>query len=319
MAEKLFISKFQPIYFNDFEVNNKIIEILQTFISIDYLNLLLIGSTGSGKTVYLNAIIKEYYKGLTYSDYKDNILYINNLKEQGINYYRNEVKIFCQSSSSISNKKKIVIFDDIDLINEQSQQIFRNCIDKYNKNVHFISSTNNIQKVIESLQSRFTIIKVKPLDRELLHKFLIKIKTLENIDITEEAEQYILDICNNTTKKLINYMEKCKIINRKIDIDLAMNICTNINFHDFQKYTEFLKNKNIKDAILILYSIYDKGYSVMDILDTYFLFVKTTHMLSQEEKYNIIPFVCKYITIFYNIHENEIELALFSNNLIKIL
>ena len=36
-------------------------------------------------------------------------------------------------------------------------------------------------------------------------------------------------------------------------------------------------------------------------------------------KYNIIPYICKYITIFNNIHEDEIELALFTNNLIKII
>jgi hypothetical protein len=64
-------------------------------------------------------------------------------------------------------------------------------------------------------------------------------------------------------------------------------------------------------------SVYDKGYSVMDILDNYFLFVKITPMLNEDEKYKIIPFICKYITIFHNIHEDEIELALFTNNLIQ--
>ena len=80
---------------------------------------------------------------------------------------------------------------------------------------------------------------------------------------------------------------------------------------------EFLKNKNLNDAIQLIYSIYDKGYSVMDILDNYFLFIKTTSILTEDEKYIITPFICKYITIFYNIHEDEIELALFTNNLIE--
>ena len=30
--------------------------------------------------------------------------------------------------------------DDVDIINEQSQQVFRNCIDKYSHNVNFIAS-----------------------------------------------------------------------------------------------------------------------------------------------------------------------------------
>jgi hypothetical protein len=53
----------------------------------------------------------------------------------------------------------------------------------------------------------------------------------------------------------------------------------------------------------------------MDILDNYFLFVKITDLLTETQKYNIIPIICKYITIFHNIHEDEIELALFSNNI----
>ena len=55
----------------------------------------------------------------------------------------------------------------------------------------------------------------------------------------------------------------------------------------------------------------------MDILDNYFLFVKITDLLTETEKYDIIPYICKYITIFYNVHEDEIELALFTNNLIS--
>jgi DNA polymerase III delta prime subunit len=292
---------------------------LNTLIDIDSLNILFIGDMGSGKTSLLNALIREYYSGINSKIYNENVLHINSLKEQGINYYRNDVKTFCQTCSSIKNKKKIVVLDDIDLINEQSQQVFRNCIDKFSHNVHFISSCSNIQKVIESLQSRFTIIKIKPLQRDNLYKIINKIKNSENIDIQPEAIEFILDICNNTAKILINYMEKFKLLNQKITLELANNICTNISFITFNKYTEYLKAKKLNESIAILYEIYDKGYSVMDILDNYFLFVKTTTILNEEEKYKIIPYICKYITIFHNIHEDEIELALFTNNLVQLL
>jgi len=114
-------------------------------------------------------------------------------------------------------------------------------------------------------------------------------------------------------------MEKFKLLNREITLELANQICTNISFLTFIKYTEALKIKDLNRSIGILYEIYDKGYSVMDILDNYFLFVKTTTLLNETEKYKIIPVICKYITIFHNIHEDEIELALFTNNLIQIL
>jgi DNA polymerase III delta prime subunit len=316
--EALFIHKFQPIYFENFGLEPELLQILNTFILMDSLNIMLIGDIGSGKTTILNAIIREYYKGNTPKEYEDNILYINSLKDQGINYYRTDVKTFCQTCSVIKNKKKIIVLDDIDFINEQSQQVFRNCIDKFSNNVHFISSCNNIQKVIESLQSRFSIIKLKPLKRESMKKIFDKIKTIENIQIESDAEEFILNISNNTVKILINYMEKFKLLGEKtITLQLAQQLCTNISFFTFEEYTTLIKNKELNNAIQLIYEIYDRGYSVMDIFDNYFIFVKSTTLLSEEQKYNVIPIICKYITIFHNIHEDEIELSLFTNNLIE--
>jgi DNA polymerase III delta prime subunit len=319
MEQQLFLNKYQPLYFDNFETDNEIIEILNTLISMNNLNILFIGCIGSGKTTFINAVIREYYKEHSSQQYNDNLLHINSLKEQGINYYRNDVKTFCQTCSSIKGKKKIVVLDDIDLINEQSQQVFRNYIDKYSYNVHFISSCSNSQKVIESLQSRLLPTKIKPLQRHHLNKIMKKIICIEDIVINEDASEFILNICNNNVKILINYIEKCKLLNQIIDLTVANNICTNICFFKFQEYTQCLKNNELYNAIQIFYNIYDKGYSVMDILDNYFLYIKTTTILTECEKYDIVPFICKYITVFHNIHEDEIELALFSNNIHNIL
>ena len=323
--EQPFIYKYRPQLLNEFEIDTKIIELLDIFISINNLNLLLVGDSGCGKTSLINCIIKEYYK----EDYNSiNILTINSLKDQGISYYRSEVKTFCQTMCTISNKKKFIILDDIDTLNEQSQQVFRNFIDKYSNNVHFISSCSNIQKVIDSIQSRIIIIKIKGLSNEILEKVMNKICIKENIIIIDDVKKFILSICNNSVRTIINYLEKFKLINEIITYDIAVNCCTNISFDDFTKYTiicnqskeiEEVREKNLRDAIKIIYYIYDRGYSVMDILDNYFLFIKTTNILNESQKYLVIKLLCKYITIFYNIHEDEIELALFTNNLINIL
>jgi DNA polymerase III delta prime subunit len=314
----LFIHKYQPLYLKDFGENNEVVSMLKTLTIIDNLNILLIGNMASGKTSILNALIREYYFGYSPKDYQENVLYINSLKEQGINYYRTDVKTFCQTCSNIKGKKKIVVLDDIDFINEQSQQVFRNCIDKYSYNVHFISSCSNIQKVIESLQSRLTIIKVQPLKKEDLKKVILNIKTTENIQITEDAEEFIINISNNTVKILINYMEKFLLLQKPINIELANMLCSNISFLIFEEYTNYLKNDELQKAINLIYNLYDKGYSVMDVLDNYFTFIKNTNILTENQKYKIIPCICKYITIFHNIHEDEIELALFTNNICKI-
>jgi replication factor C subunit 2/4 len=314
--EQPFIYKYRPEKLKDFEMDLQIIELLETFITIDNLNLLLVGDFGCGKTSLINCIVKEYY-GVNYNP--TNVLTINSLKDQGISYYRNEVKTFCQTMCTIPNKKKIVILDDIDTINDQSQQVFRNCLDKYSNNVHFISSCSNTQKVIDSIQSRVILIKIKSLEYSNLENVITKISSNENINISDDAKEFILSISKNSVRILINYLEKFKLISNDITYDIAINSCTNISFNDFSSYTHLCKNKKLPDAIELINTIYDRGYSVMDILDNYFMFIKYTKILNEDEKYLIIKLLCKYITIFYNIHEDEIELALFTNNLIEIL
>ena len=134
MVDQPFIYKYQPRYLKEFEIEDSLRILIETLINMDVLNILFTGDVGCGKTSLIHAVIREYYGD---HDYSSNILSINNLKEQGITYYRNDVKTFCQTASSILGKKKIIILDDIDIINEQSQQVFRNCIDKYSHNVGF--------------------------------------------------------------------------------------------------------------------------------------------------------------------------------------
>lgn len=311
-----FINKYQPQYFHQFEqLEQNVIKLLKALISMNNLNILLIGDPGSGKTSLIYSIIREYYK----TNYNpDNILVLNSLKDQGISYYRNDLKIFCQTASLVHGFKKIVLLDDVDIINEQSQQVFRNCMDKYSHKVHFISSCTNVQKVVDSLQSRNIIIKINQIEDSCLEKILAKVIKKENITITPEAQRFVLNISNVSIRILINYLEKIKILNTPIDLSIVKLLCTNISFHIFEDYTRSLTEKKLEYCIKILYALYDQGYSVMDILDNYFLFIKTTPLINETNKYKITKILCKYMTIFHNIHEDEIELALFTNNLIEL-
>jgi DNA polymerase III delta prime subunit len=316
--EKPFLYKYQPQWLNEFELDDDLNVLLKTLLEMDVLNILFIGESGTGKTSLINSIIREYYHSPNILG-NENILYINNLKEQGITYYRVDVKTFCQTPSSISNKKKILVVDDIDLINEQSQQVFRNYIDKYSHNVHFICSCLNTQKVIDSLQSRLTIIKKRNLSEQKLINVINRICHLEDIIITQEVIDFIISISNKSIRIIVNYLEKFKLLNCEITIELANNICTNISFYEFNQFTTICKyEKDLRKAINFIYTLSNRGYSVMDILDNYFIYIKNTTLLTDEEKYEIVPHICKYITIFNNVHEDDIELAHFTNNLINI-
>lgn len=315
----LFVDKYKPNYFKDYDKDINVIPTIKQLIDTNFTNILLNGDNNSGKSTIINTIFNEYFRGIPHSKFNHNVLYINNISDQGINYYRNDVKNFCQICSNIPNKKKMIIMDDIDLINDQSQQVFRSFIDKYSHNVLFIASTSNIQKVLDSLQSRFTILKLHPFQKSTIMNLINTIKTNEKITIHSDAEEFIIQISNNNIKLLIQYLQKCKLLQQPITLDLASKVCCDISFFIFEKYTQYVLDQSLVKAINILLELYDKGYSIIDILDGYFVFVKKTTLIKENKKYEIIKYICKYISIFNNVHEDEIELTLFTNNLVELM
>ena len=117
---------------------------------------------------------------------------------------------------------------------------------------------------------------------------------------------------------MINYLEKLKLLKKNIDLKLANEVCTNILFKYFEDYTKMCINKDINQAIEIIHKIHNKGFSVMDILDNYFIYIKITNIIDDEIKFEIIKILCKYITIFHIVHEDDIELSLLTNNIISL-
>ena len=315
-----FINKYKPYFIDDFFTDKTVLSVVKVLHEMDDLNLLFIGPPGSGKTTLLHAIIREYF-GYSKTDNisENNIMFINNLKEQGVNFYRGEMKTFCQSHSTIFGRKKMIVIDDIDSINEQSQQVFRNYIDKYKNNVNFISVCTNIQKVIESIQSRLHILSIPIMTKDNMLKMMNTIIDNEKLIIDEDSKEFLMRISNHSIRRLINNLEKIFILGEPIHLELCQKLCCNISFQSFENYLMSLKRGFLNEGITQLYSMYDYGYSVIDIMDYFFVFLKTTNVISEEEKYRIVPLLCKYITVFHNIHEDVIELALLTNNIYSIL
>ena len=340
MNEKeLLINKYKPEYFHQFHINENIIELLNRQISLNKLITILIGEEGTGKTILLKAIVNEYYKDILYSQYKHNILYINTLNEQGIKYFRNEVKLFCQTCSVIPGKKKLIILDDLDILCETNQKIFINIVDKYSDNISFIASCTFIQKITDGLKSRFMLVQLPLFNAHKMKLIADNIILQEHLNISEDAVNFIIHVSHQKVNRLINYIEKIKLYGERVDLTIAKQLCTNINTSFFTQYFHYLQTRQLLQAIYILYEINDQGFSVIDILDLLVEYVKnntisqtqiestqynevildTYNTFDEQTAYNIIHIICKYITIFYNIHEDEIELAIFTYELLSTI
>ena len=259
--------KYKPLWIRDFHLEPELETTIQKFLEIEDLNLLFTGEPNSGKTMFLYAMIREYYGTETLPNH--NLMFISNLKDQGIGYFRNEMTTFCRSRSAIFGKKKLVIIDDIDTINEQSQHIFRNYLDKYSQNVSFILVCTNIHKVMECIQSRVHIIQLPSPDLSQIRDLMNRIANDNKLILTDETKEYILQLSNGNIRNVINNLEKIMLYGSETtDIDLCRKMCANISFQQFDNYiASFRTDFKLTGSIAILYEIYDYCYSVIDIFD----------------------------------------------------
>jgi replication factor C small subunit len=308
-----FIFKYKPKTLNDFLSNNNLKELINSYINIDELNIIFLGDSGSGKTTLIECILKEYYKN---NILDSDILIINSLKEQGISFYRNEVKNFCQTIT-LSDKKKTIIIDDIDSINEQCQQVFRNYIDKYSNNINVIMSCSNIHKIIDTLKSRVSILKLESINKNIIDNIVTRIITKENIIIEDSVKEKLYQISNYSIRNIINYLEKIKLYNKSITEENLYILCSNISYFSLENYTKLCIQNNFNESLKILYNFYNIGYTLMDIYDEYFIYIKYSNILNNKQKIIINKILCKYISIFYNNHEEPIELAFFNKEIIQ--
>lgn len=321
MKQLSFFEKYKPKTLDEFILDDNLKLLLTTFLKIDKLNFFIYGDCGSGKTTLINIIINKYYNDFLHNReiINKNIIRINTLNDCGMSFLRNEIKTFCKIPCTIPNKKKILILDDIDNINAQCQQIFRNFIDNYSHNVIFIGSCISLQKIISSIQSRIKIIKIQPINNNKLERIMENIIQHENIKIDEESKKFIINISQNSIRILITYLEKLYLLNKSISIELCKKISTNINYDLLTEYTRniFIK-KHLEKSLIQIQNIIKDGYSVIDVLHEYYYFIKNTEILEDKLKYKIITVICKYISYFYSKQEHSIELSLFTNELYNL-
>jgi len=290
--------KYLPKTIEDFDIDPSLL--------CHHTNMLLIGGEQTGKTTLSNILIKHYGQD------PDHVLYINNLKEQGIQYYRTDVKNFCQTTM----KQKIVVIDELDELSDQIQQIFLNYIDKYGHMVKFIATCKNKQKIIETMYSKFIIVLLKPIRLEYIHEKLNHIIQEEKIQITEDALDTIISLSNRQMNSMLNYLERYKILNMVITKDYVIQTHTS-HYHElFDTFTQHIFLKNANEGIRTIIQLYYHGYSVMDILDMYYHFIKTSS-IQDRDKYCLIKSICKYIIFYNTIHEHQIELIFFVNDCIN--
>jgi len=311
------ISKYRINSINECSVSDNDKRKITNLINTHDVNIMVVGPAGSGKSTLIHLIVKEYYK--CHKSTNENIMIINSLQEQGIQYYRTDVKNFCQIKSSIPGFKKTLIIDNIDDIGEQHQQIFQNYIDKFD--INFIATTNNINKVNHNINSRLNYLELELVTKEKMGNLYDTIYANENMQnqIAPEVRETIIMLSGKSYKKLLNNIYKIKLYGKPCTRENILKMCSNINTQYYESFIKYIIEKNYTDSLKILYTAaMNEGYSIQDILFYFYFYVKTHAAIDDIFKYELIKIITKYIAIIINNSEDELELALFTYECVNI-
>lgn len=106
--------------------------------------ILLHGTPGCGKTTYAKIIAMG-------RDAK----FINCSVENSIDDLKEDLIRFCSTASLLNDTLKVVILDEFEGVSESYFKALRGVMETFSKTTTFIATTNYINKIPESIQSRF--------------------------------------------------------------------------------------------------------------------------------------------------------------------
>lgn len=116
-------------------------------------NILLYGPSGSGKKHLIKQLLLRIYNN-DHEIISNNVLYINCINGKGINFVRDELKLFAKTNVNSRHFKSIVLMM-IDKLTLDAQSALRRCIELYNHNTRFFAVVHHKQMLIRPLLSRF--------------------------------------------------------------------------------------------------------------------------------------------------------------------
>lgn len=219
--EFLWVEKYRPKTVEDTILSTELKNTFQQFVNQKEIpNLILAGGPGIGKTTIAKAMLEEL---------KCSYIVINGSMNGNIDTLRNEIKNFASTISFVGGRK-YVILDEADYLNPQSTQpALRNFMEEYSSNCGFILTCNFLNRIIEPLHSRCSVVqfkinsKDKPKLASQFMKRVMNILDAENIPYEEKVVAELIKKHFPDWRRVLNELQRYSATG-KIDTGLLSNM-----------------------------------------------------------------------------------------------
>lgn len=316
------IEKYRPQTLDDIAGNKNQILFLKKFIETENIpNLLLTGEPGGGKTSAVIAFAKEYL-GPLYAEY---CMELNASDERGIEVVRSKIKIFSQRKSC-SEKYKIIILDESDNMTSTAQLALKRTMEQYEETTKFLFTCNNIENIISGIQSRCKIMFFGKIERADVLARLGEICYKEDINISQDALNCILDLTENKSdlREMLNKLELVKANygdpEKIIEEEHIFSLCDKPSPLLLRDFLDILRSGKLKDGIDIINSLKNDGYQSSDICITLNNEIINGFLIQNEEiKRQLISCIGNYNMFFLEGNESLLQIGGMVVDIYKII
>ena len=268
--EFLWVEKYRPNKVKDCILPDTTRKVFQGFVEQGELpNLLLSGTAGVGKTTIAKAMCEEI--GASY-------IVINGSDEgRFLDTVRNRVRQFATTVSLTSGAShKVVIIDEADNTTNDVQLSLRTAVEEFHSNCRFIFTCNFINKIIEPLHSRCTVVdfRIKPEQATQLQgeffKRLRSILTSEKVEYDDRVLAKLIKRYYPDWRRLINECQRYAAtgsITSAILVDVAdVNLdalLSSLKKKEFTTVKSWVVQHMDNDPTMVMRKIYDSLYGVL--------------------------------------------------------
>jgi len=305
------VEKYRPKVLDDIIGNSNEILFLKKFIENNKVpNIILTGEPGGGKTSAVIAFAKEYLGEY----FKDYCIELNASDDRGIDTVRTKIKFFAQKKK-IMDKKKIVILDESDNMTSSAQIALRNTMDVYEDEVCFLFTCNNIENIIDAIQSRSKIMFFGRIEMDVIIKKILEICSKEGINIKKDSLEILINLTENKTdmRSILNLLELVKANfpnNQEIKKEDIYYICDKPSPLILTEVLNNIINKDIKKAILEVNQLKLDGFLNTDICTTFINEILNKDFIKDDKiKEQFLIIITKYNNYFLEGFESKLQLG----------
>jgi replication factor C small subunit len=140
-------------------------------------------------------------------------------------------------------------------------------MENYTSSCRFILSCNYSSKIIDPIQSRCTVFKFKPLEKEELLKIVDMVIKEEGLTVNDEAKETLFEACHGDARRAANILQSAATFNKTITSEDIFSIASLARPKELNVIFEECVNKDfLKARKKLLDIILTYGLSGVDII-----------------------------------------------------